>query len=75
VAHRTAQDIASALKATRTKALSGNDVAYAERFELVRQAAKFLCDLAAHPGSEETGRTHARAALVTVTGLMESYRR
>jgi hypothetical protein len=70
----SAADIANALKTTKASAYT-TDVGYSARFELVRQSAKFLCDLAAHPGSEETCRKHARAALVLVTGLMESYRR
>src|SRR2546430_5486779 len=70
----SATDFANALKTTKGKAYT-TEVAYGERFELVRQAAKFLCDLAAHPGSEETSRKHAHAALVLVTGLIESYRK
>ena len=70
----SAVDIATALKTTKAKAYSA-EVGYSERFELVRQSAKFLCDLAAHPGSEETGRKHAHAALVLIAGVMESYRR
>jgi hypothetical protein len=48
-------------------------VGYEPRLELVRQAAKFLCDLGAHPEVAETRRHHARGALVMVGGLLHMF--
>lgn len=46
---------------------------YEARLELVRQAAKFMCDLGAHPEVAETRRRHAYGALVMVGGLLHAF--
>ena len=46
---------------------------YEPRLELVRQAAKFVCDLGAHPEVAETRRHHAYGALVTVGGMLQMF--
>jgi hypothetical protein len=50
-------------------------VGYGPRLELVRQAAKFMCDLGAHPEVAETRRQHAYGALVMVGGLLHAFTR
>lgn len=44
---------------------------YPDRFEVIRQALKFLADLGAHPESDETGPTEARSAIIMVGGLLQ----
>jgi hypothetical protein len=68
------QDIQGAVKALRN-ASRGSVVAYDQRMELVRQAAKFMCDLGAHPEVAETRREHAYGALVMVGGLLHAFSR
>ena len=64
-------DIAESLKALRKESWDG-PVGYRPRLEHVRQAAKFLCDLGAHPEADETLRRHAYAALLVVGGLLHA---
>lgn len=65
-------DVEDAIKTLR-KESRGADVGYEPRLDLVRQAAKFLCDLGAHPEVAETRRHHAYAALVMVGGLLNAH--
>lgn len=51
----------------------GAVVGYERRAELVRQAAKFMCDLGAHPEVAETRRHHVYGALVMVGGLLYAF--
>lgn len=64
-------DIQDALKAVRNESRRA-PVGYERRAEVVRQAAKFLCDLGAHPEVAETRRQHAYGALVMVGGLLHT---
>lgn len=64
-------DIEDAAKALRKEARSAK-VGYEPRMELVRQAAKFMCDLGAHPEVAETRRHHAYGALVMTGGLLHA---
>ena len=64
-------DVAESLKALRKGSWNGQ-VGYQPRLEHVRQAAKFLCDLGAHPEADETLRRHAYAALLIVAGLLHA---
>ena len=62
--------VASAQKAGR-KLINTNQPSYEDRFELVRSALKFTCDLAAHPeANTETTRRDAHAALLSVAGVL-----
>ena len=63
-------DVRSALKDLQKDSRS-RDIAYLERYEPVRQALKFLCDLGAHPEVAETQRRHAHASLLMVAGLLQ----
>jgi hypothetical protein len=65
------EDVQSSIKAQRNEAHSVV-VAYEPRLELVRQAAKFMCDLGAHPETAETRRPHAYGPLVMVGGLLHA---
>lgn len=47
-------------------------VGYERRAELVRQAAKSICDLGAHPEVAEPRRQHAYGALVMVGGPLHT---
>lgn len=62
-------DVNSAIKDLRKDSHS-RDVGYLERYEPVRAALKFLCDLGAHPEVAETSRKHAYASLLMVAGLL-----
>ena len=64
-------EVSEALKALRKESWNGQ-VGYEARLEHVRQAAKFLCDLGAHPQADETLRQHAYAALLIVGGLLHA---
>jgi hypothetical protein len=66
-------DVQAALKNLQ-KAKSDTKIGYNLRSELARQVLKFYCDIGAHPEVEETRRQHARAALMMVSGLLESLR-
>lgn len=68
------EDVQASIKALRGKAHSVV-VAYEPRLELVRQAAKFMCDLGAHPEAAEARREHAYAALMIVGGLLHAFTR
>jgi hypothetical protein len=68
------QDIQDAIKTIRRESRD-SVVAYDRRVELVRQAAKFMCDLGAHPEVAETRREHAYGALVMVGGLLHAFSR
>jgi hypothetical protein len=63
-------DLRSAIKELR-KDSRARDVGYLERYEPVRGALKFLCDLGAHPEVAETRRKHAHASLLMVAGLLQ----
>lgn len=65
-----AEVVTEALKDTKKKAFDGR-VEYEPRYELVRQALKFLADLGAHPEIAETTPTEARSALTMVAGLLQ----
>jgi hypothetical protein len=64
------EDIQHALKDLRK-----GEVGYEPRVELVRRAAKFMCDLGAHPEIMETRRHHAYAALMMVGGVLHAFTR
>lgn len=64
----------AAAKDLRKTAVQGK-VGYTERYELVRQALKFLSDLGAHPEVSETTRSDAHASLLMVAGLMQGLTR
>jgi hypothetical protein len=64
-------DVEDAFKSARRESRSAV-AGYERRAELVRQAAKFMCDLGAHPEVAETRRHHAYAALVMVGGLLHA---
>jgi hypothetical protein len=63
-------EVAQTLKVLR-KTARAEKVGYYERYEPVRQAMKFLCDLGAHPDVDETTKKHANASLLIVAGLLE----
>jgi hypothetical protein len=65
-------DVLESIKDVRRETRSA-DVGYGPRLELVRQAAKFMCDLGAHPEVAETRRHHAYGALVMVGGLLHAF--
>jgi hypothetical protein len=67
-------DVQDSIKAVR-KESRATSVGYEPRLELVRQAAKFMCDLGAHPEVTETRRQHAYGALVMVGGLLHAFAR
>jgi hypothetical protein len=67
-------DVSESLKALRKESWNGQ-VGYQPRLEHVRQAAKFLCDLGAHPEADETLRHHAYGALLIVGGLLHAMTR
>jgi hypothetical protein len=64
-------DLQDAFRAVR-KESRDTHLGYEPRLELVRQAAKFLCDLGAHPEVTETRRHNAYGALVMVGGLLHA---
>jgi hypothetical protein len=64
-------EVSEALKALRKESWNGQ-VGYQPRLEQVRQAAKFLCDVGAHPEADETRRHHAYSALLIVGGLLHA---
>lgn len=68
-----AAEVGTALKNAANQARRVG-IGYGPRYELVRRALKFLCDLAAHPGAEETRRHHAHSALIMVGGLLQGWR-
>jgi hypothetical protein len=57
------------VRSSQSKQPSG----YAPRWEPVRVAMKFLCDLGAHPETAETLKPHAYSALLMVAGLLHGY--
>jgi hypothetical protein len=65
-------DAEGALRTLRNESRA-NRVGYERRAELVRQAAKFMCDLGAHPEVTETRKHDAYAALVIVGGLLHAF--
>jgi hypothetical protein len=65
-------DIQDSFKNMRSESRSA-PIGYERRTELVRQAAKFMCDLGAHPEVAETRRHHAYGALVMVGGLLHAF--
>ena len=64
--------VADALKEAKRKGFEGR-VEYEPRYELARQALKFLTDLGAHPEVAETTPTEARSAVTMVAGLLQWY--
>jgi hypothetical protein len=60
--------IKDAYKHTRAEA-----VGYELRWELVRQAAKFMADLGAHPEVAETRKSDAYAAIMIAGGLIHAF--
>jgi hypothetical protein len=64
-------EVPESLKALRKESWNGQ-VGYQPRLEHVRQAAKFLCDLGAHPETDETLRQHAYGALLIVGGWLHA---
>jgi hypothetical protein len=64
-------DVQDAFRAVRRESRETHP-GYEPRLELVRRAAKFLCDLGAHPEVAETRRHHAYGALVMVGGLLHA---
>lgn len=64
-------DVEDAFKSVRRES-RGTVVGYERRVEIVRQAAKFMCDLGAHPEVADTRRHHAYGALVMVGGLLHA---
>lgn len=67
-----AEDLTGSLKTARSLTRAGA-VAYQSRFELTRQALKFLTDLGAHPEVAETRPAEARSTLAMVAGLLQWY--
>ena len=65
-------DVQDSIRAVR-KESHQTRLGYEPRLELVRQAAKFMCDLGAHPEVAETRRHHAYGALVMVGGLLQAF--
>lgn len=59
------------LREVRKRAASER-VGYGERYEPVRAALKFLCDLGAHPDVAETEKQHAYSAMLMVAGLLHA---
>lgn len=64
-------DVQDSIRAARKESRQ-TSVGYEPRLELVRQAAKFMCDLGAHPEVAETRRHRAYGALVMVGGLLHA---
>ncbi|MDQ1743919.1 MAG: hypothetical protein QOE23_2258, partial [Pseudonocardiales bacterium] len=52
------------------RAAGARNVGYLARYEPVRAALKFLCDLGAHPEAGETSKNDAYAALLMVAGIL-----
>jgi len=67
-------EVQDAFRAARRESRE-TKLGYEPRLELVRQAAKFLCDLGAHPEVAETRRHHAYGALMMVGGLLQAISR
>lgn len=65
-------DIEDAVSAAYKQA-RGAKVGFAPRRELVRRAAKFMADLAAHPESGHIEKPDAYAALMIAGGLLHSF--
>ena len=61
--------VSTSLRQTARSA-RGTTVGYAERIEIIRQAAKFASDLGAHPEAAETTRRDAQALLHIAAGLL-----
>ena len=67
---QTQTEVAADQKDAR-KLITTKPPTYDDRFELVRSALKFVCDLAAHPTPDtETTRREAHAALLSVAGVL-----
>lgn len=67
-------DVENSIRAVRKEARD-MCLGYEPRLELVRQAAKFMCDLGAHPEVAETRRHQAYGALVMVGGLLHAFQK
>lgn len=65
--------VAAALKGLRSTTNKLGGPQYADRFEQVRKALKFLTDLGAHPETAETTPGEARATLLMTSGLIQWY--
>jgi hypothetical protein len=65
-------DIEAAIKNAYMLTRAGK-VAYEVRWELVRQAAKFMADLGAHPEVAETRKPDAYAAIMIAGGLLHAF--
>lgn len=65
-------EVRAAMKAVRSSE-SKQATGYAPRWEPVRVAMKFLCDLGAHPEVTETLKPQAYSALLMVAGLLHGY--
>jgi hypothetical protein len=65
-----ADDVTAALRDARR---AQSRVQYEARRELVRQAAKFMADLGAHPETAETRKPDAYAALLIAGGLLHAF--
>lgn len=63
----TEAEVRADFKAVRGQA---GRAGYHERYLLVRQAAKFMCDLGAHPETAGTAKQDAYAALLVTAGLL-----
>lgn len=48
---------------------------YQDRIDLIRLTTKFLCDLGAHPETDETSRAEATSALHMTVALLHWYTR
>ena len=66
------ETMSAALKDARQQAFSAR-VGYSQRYEVLRQALKFLADLGAHPEVVETTPAEARSALTMVAGIVQWY--
>jgi len=65
----TEEDVRASIRELR-RAAGTRNVGYMERYEPVRTALKFLCDLGGHPEAGEASKTDAYAALLMVAGLL-----
>jgi hypothetical protein len=67
-------DVLAAVKTLKNQAHEER-VGYDRRYEPVRRALKFLCDLSAHPEVAETRKHDAYAGLVMAVGLLHGFGR
>jgi hypothetical protein len=68
----SAEAVADSIRTEKKKSFESR-VEYEPRYELVRQALKFLTDLGAHPEVTDTSPAEARSALTMVAGLLQWY--